>query len=429
MTIDPELGDRERSALDVWEPMTPPPGFADRVLAVRSGRRWLPYAATAIACGAAAAIIAAILSNPGQTLPDAAKVAFGGADANEIDAAVAPISPDATPPIDYEMMPLPPDGYSGWYDDGIPGYDAGRAASDAARLYDSGFWVDGSYVPTPLGENQYDVDVEGGETFTVHSPTDVAYVKFHTAKCKEPIVAEIDHDQSFSASRPLNHIGFGATGASIEAEAGTWYYRMFCESGKSIVANGRFTVIRDEATRKLPGVTTTKQVDPDGKVWSISYQATIPSLEIKRVPGGERFHLVDAKGVDRSTFIKDPTVAAFTVPGSSLRDGSYTFWFDRGGVKVGLSTTITIAFDQTAPQISIEEPTLQALAVDPVTVRLYALPGWSISVDGKQPTSQIDIEPNPTYFSMTTAVKPNHAVAIKARHATRGIHYYVRRLR
>jgi hypothetical protein len=56
MTPD-DLDDNERASLDAWAPLTPPAGFADRVLAARTApksRRW-PFVAGGVAVAAAAA--------------------------------------------------------------------------------------------------------------------------------------------------------------------------------------------------------------------------------------------------------------------------------------------------------------------------------------------------------------------------------------
>lgn len=61
---DDELTESERSTLETWTTLTPPPGFADRVLAARevpTRRRW-PIAVAALA--AAAAVVTVIASTP-----------------------------------------------------------------------------------------------------------------------------------------------------------------------------------------------------------------------------------------------------------------------------------------------------------------------------------------------------------------------------
>ena len=62
-----ELDDNERASLDAWAPLTPPAGFADRVMAARAAvpkaRRW-PFVAGGLALAAAAAIALVALREP-----------------------------------------------------------------------------------------------------------------------------------------------------------------------------------------------------------------------------------------------------------------------------------------------------------------------------------------------------------------------------
>ena len=44
------------------------------------------------------------------------------------------------------------------------------------------------------------------------------------------------------------------------------------------------------------------------------------------------------------------------MPGTQLREGTYTYWVDRDGVKQDKVSTLAIDFDQTAPQVYIESP-------------------------------------------------------------------------
>ncbi|MGE0546645.1 MAG: hypothetical protein AB7O24_19780 [Kofleriaceae bacterium] len=69
MSDDQELTTDERRSLDAWTPLTPSPGFADRVLAARQQparrRRW-PLVAGVATCLAAAAIAIVLVRSPSQ---------------------------------------------------------------------------------------------------------------------------------------------------------------------------------------------------------------------------------------------------------------------------------------------------------------------------------------------------------------------------
>jgi hypothetical protein len=97
---DDELTDSEHAALDAWAPLTPPAGFADRVLAARDAaparrRRW-PWVAGGIAAVAAAAVALVMVREPSRAASGELVAAPTRTTKLLGDRAVAVAEPDAT---------------------------------------------------------------------------------------------------------------------------------------------------------------------------------------------------------------------------------------------------------------------------------------------------------------------------------------------
>ena len=99
---DDELNEAERGALDAWAPLTPPPGFADRVLAAREApampakRRAWPFVAAGLATAAAAAILIVTLRDPSHAASGELIAAQTRTTRTLGDRAVAVAEPNAT---------------------------------------------------------------------------------------------------------------------------------------------------------------------------------------------------------------------------------------------------------------------------------------------------------------------------------------------
>jgi hypothetical protein len=267
---------------------------------------------------------------------------------------------------------------------------------------------------------QADFRVAVGETFTVHDPRTPTAIQFQFGgKCADGGTVELDRDARFRTAQ----LSAGADAANLLVAAGGWNYRLRCtEHGVpgAVVASGRVAVIRDDGHRPLPPRQPPDPVDADGRTWRNSYQSTIPDVQVHYVgpDGGTlRLHLASA-GKDQ-TF---DGAAVVTVPGAQLHEGTYTYWFDRDGTRVGKVSTLKIDFDQTAPQVYIELPA-DLHPFDPqVHARGAVLPGWSAAVEGVD--LPIDKQRR---FDAEVQAPTTLALAIKLSHPQRGVHYYLRR--
>jgi len=110
------------------------------------------------------------------------------------------------------------------------------------------------------------------------------------------------------------------------------------------------------------------------------------------------------------------------VLGTKLKEGTYTYWIDRNGVKDPKVSTLTIDFDNTAPQVYIESPANGKPFDADIDVRGAVLPGWTAAVDAV--AIPIDKQRR---FAAKVPKPAGNALAIKLSHPQRGVHYYLRR--
>lgn len=266
----------------------------------------------------------------------------------------------------------------------------------------------------------YDFRIAVGETITIHDPRGTTAVKFaFGGKCTAGGFIEMDRDNRYRTAK----VSAGKDDANLSVGAGGWAYRLRCStsSGDSApVASGRIVVTRDSGSRALPKQEAINDIDADGRNYRISYQSVIPTVAVKIKGDGGPFTLHVATGGKEETFSgPGPKIK---VPGTKLKEGTYTYWIDRGGVKDPKVSTLTIDFDNTAPQVYISSPVNGRAWADEIEVRGAVLPGWTAAVDAI--TIPIDSQRR---FTAKVGKPSGNALAIRLSHPQRGIHYYLRR--
>jgi hypothetical protein len=268
----------------------------------------------------------------------------------------------------------------------------------------------------------FDFRVAAGESFTIHDPRPPTAVQFQfDGKCPDGGIIEIDRNGSFRTAR----VSGGRDFANVMIQRGNWAYRLRCTSNGSeggAVASGRITALTDDGRRPLPRIQAVNDIDPDGRNYRVYYQSTIPNIAVRiKNPGAvHRLHLASAG--KEQTF--DSSTPVVTVPGNQLREGTYTYWIDRDGVKQDKVSTLTIDFDQTAPQVYIESPINGQPWPGDIDVRGAVLPGWSAAVEA----IAIPIDRHRRFIAKVGSPAGN-ALAIRLSHPVRGVHYYLRRAR
>jgi len=266
----------------------------------------------------------------------------------------------------------------------------------------------------------FDLRVVAGESLTIHDPKPPTAVRFQfDGKCPEGGIIELDRDTRFLTSKVTS----GKEFANAMLSGGGWAYRLRCTTGGgegAAIASGRISTIRDDGRRPLPKNQGVNDIDADGRNYRISYQSAIPSIAIHVQNPGATHKLHLASGGKEATF--ESSTASITVPGSQLHEGTYNYWIDRDGVKQDKVSTLTIDFDQTAPQVYIESPINGQPWSGDIDVRGAVLPGWSAAVE----SLSVPIDPQ-RRFAAKVGIPASNALAIRLSHPQRGVHYYLRR--
>ncbi|HEX8110806.1 MAG TPA: hypothetical protein VF516_23905, partial [Kofleriaceae bacterium] len=298
---------------------------------------------------------------------------------------------------------------------GEPGAELAMSRGETALLTRSGAIRVLEAIP-----GYFDFRVAAGESLTIHDPKPPTAVQFQfDGNCPDGGIIELDRDARFRTAK----VSAGRDFANALIASGAWAYRLRCtrkDTEGGAVASGRITVVRDDGRRPLPRAQGVNDIDADGRTYRISYQSAIPNVVVHvRNPGAaHRLHLASA-GKEQ---IFDSQAAAITVPGGQLREGAYTYWIDRDGVKQDKVSTMIIDFDQTAPQVYIESPINGQPWTGDIDVRGAVLPGWSAAVE----EIAIPIDPQ-RRFTAKVGAPSGKALAIRLSHPQRGVHYYLRR--
>jgi hypothetical protein len=266
----------------------------------------------------------------------------------------------------------------------------------------------------------FDFRVGVGESLTIHDPRPPTAVQFQfDGKCPDGGIIEVDRDGRFRTSK----VSAGKDFANVLIPGGAWSYRLRCTSNGgegNAIASGRVSAVRDDGRRPLPRSQAVNDIDADGRNYRISYQSAIPSIAVHvRNPGAShKLHL--ASGGKEQTF--DSSTALIAVPGAQLHEGTYSYWVDRDGAKQDKVSSLTIDFDQTAPQVYIESPANGQPWTGDIDVRGAVLPGWAAAVEA----IAIPVDKQ-RRFAAKVGAPSGTALAIRLSHPQRGVHYYLRR--
>jgi hypothetical protein len=279
----------------------------------------------------------------------------------------------------------------------------------------------GAIHPLEQIPSYFDFRIGVGDSFTVHDPRPPTAIQFQfLGKCPGGGVIELDHDSSFRTAR----LSPGTDNANFMVPPGSWAYRLRCGDGEGkAVAAGHIYVGHDDGRKPLPpNGPNLDKVDADGRNYNVTYQSLIPNLEVhyKGAPGAGALKLHLAQGGKDQTF--DAKNDKVTVPGSQLKETSYTYWFDRDGVKTDKVSTLKIDSDPNAAQVYIEAPPNAQPFGASIDVKGAVLPGWSAAIEGVE--VPIDRQRR---FEASIPPPPGQALAIRLSHPKRGVHYYLRR--
>lgn len=262
----------------------------------------------------------------------------------------------------------------------------------------------------------FDLAIPVGSSVQVHDPKGATAIRFDFGdRCTGNGDLELDRDNRFKTPR----ISSGQ-GSANHMVSGGWTYRLRC-NGK-VTASGRISVVRDSGERRLAPTAPTNPVEADGRNYSITYQSQLPNVQVKwKGASGANFKLFVASGGKSQTF--PSATPQVTVPGKALKEGQFTYWFEReDGLKSKVST-LTMDFDQQAAQVYIESPQNGKPFGSPLEVRGAALAGWS-AYTAEGVALKLDKQRR---FSAQIPAPSGNALAIKFTHPQLGEHFYLRR--
>ena len=137
------------------------------------------------------------------------------------------------------------------------------------------------------------------------------------------------------------------------AAPAAWSYRLRCDGrrGARCVGNGR------SSPRRWPAPAAEEpprnSIDTDGRTYRTGYQALIPNMTIKDTGRRATISCTSRPAAAEETF---ESTSRRSTPGKKLKEATFTFWLEQGGVKDRQVSTLIIEFDQKAAQVYIEAP-------------------------------------------------------------------------
>lgn len=259
------------------------------------------------------------------------------------------------------------------------------------------------------GVTSPDLIVSAGDNFVVHDPEPPTKIGFDLASvCKGP--GELRSGKKVTQAEKR---------AALAFDSGVHPYEVRClDAPDRVAARGTVRVLRDSGTRKLPTFTPQANVATDGRVYTVMYQQKLPQVTVTwpSAPAASSFKLqIGGRVITTNS-------PSYTF--SSLSPGTHqlTFSADSDPPRKSRTTTVTVSYDSQAPAARVALPDRGFQSGESVTVSGQALPGWTVSVDGKE--LEMDGQRR---FSADSATKGTVPIAFS--HPTHGMHYYLRRPR
>lgn len=257
------------------------------------------------------------------------------------------------------------------------------------------------------GVTSADLVIGPSSTIVVHDPQPPSAVGVTVAEvCNGPARLK-------SGSRKTE----GEGRLNLRFDAGQHSYEVSClNAPDKVVARGKITVLKDTGTRRLPSFAPTANIVTDGRVYTVLYQHKLPNVSISwpTAPAASKYTLT----VDGRSFTT--TTPNRTLVSLARGKHQVTFAADTTPVRKSRQTVIEVAHDTQAPTGEVEDPPVDFAPTDSVLVRGNTLPGWSVSVDGRE----LAIDGQRAFSTQTTG---NQTIPIVFSHPVHGTHYYLRR--
>jgi len=265
------------------------------------------------------------------------------------------------------------------------------------------------------GPELADLLAAAGDSLTIHDPHPPTVVGFATPRCPGLAVLEV-------GSKRRETVGNGRVTAAFSA--GTQHYRLRCDAEPSPFAEGTLSVLHDAGSRRLASAAPANRIDTDGRRYTILYQSLLPKVSARwpNPPSAGPFTLtLSSQGKAQKQFSSQ--APSYSLPAGVLGEGTYQLWFDAHG-ESSRKTTVVVQFDNAAPTASISAPAERGFGPgQPVQVSGTALPGWTVSVGGRD----LAQDSQQRFSGEVPAPADVGALLIRFSHPQRGVHYYLRR--
>lgn len=261
------------------------------------------------------------------------------------------------------------------------------------------------------GVDNADLIVGAGDKFTVHDPSPPTAIGFRFGEiCAGP--GRLSSGKQETEAKALARLSFAA---------GSHQYELRClDSPDEVAVQGSFRILRDAGTRQLPSFTPKAQVTTDGRRYTVMYQQRLPQVTVSW-PSAPQVSSYTLKVGGRSISTKSPT---YTFRSGALGAGTHRVVFSAASEppRQSRATTVAIVYDSQAPAARVSEPRGEFDSGESVKVAGQALPGWTISIDGKE----LEVDSQRRFSS---EYQGKGALPIAFSHPKHGMHYYLRRPR
>ncbi len=258
------------------------------------------------------------------------------------------------------------------------------------------------------GVNSSDLIVSPGDVFTVHDPSPPTRVGVRVFEVCDGKPARLTAGDQQTESRRI---------ARLQFTTGRHRYEVRClDDLDRIAETGSFAILKDAGTRNLPSFAPSANVSTDGRQYTVLYQHRLPKVHVTW-PNAPQASSYTLQIGSRTLTTSSP---AYTF--GSLNRGTHQVTFSAASnpPRRSRTTTISVVYDSQAPAARVAMPPGGYDPGSSVEVAGQALPGWTVSVDGKE----LEVDGQRRF---SASVKPEASLPITFSHPSYGTHYYLRR--
>lgn len=257
------------------------------------------------------------------------------------------------------------------------------------------------------GVKYADLVTGAGSSIVVHDPNPPTAIGISTSSVCQGPARLTSGDQVTEGSGQLN----------LKFTPGQHAYEVSClDKPEVVAAKGRVGILRDSGTQRLPTFAPTANIVTDGRAYTVMYQHKLPTVSVSwpTAPKADSYTLTVG---GRTITTKTPN---YTLHSLSSGRHKLTFAAATTPVRTSRQTTVEVQHDVQAPTGEVADPPVDFAPSDSVAVRGNTLPGWSVSVGGKE----LSVDGQRTF---STEANGNQTIPIVFSHPTYGTHYYLRR--